>query len=33
VLIPLYERCEIEVETSGSSVAEVVRAIEQRLSG
>jgi len=28
---PLYGRCEIEIETSGSSVAEVVRAIEQRL--
>jgi hypothetical protein len=30
---PLCQRCEIEIETSGLSVAEVVAAIEQRLAG
>jgi XRE family aerobic/anaerobic benzoate catabolism transcriptional regulator len=30
---PLYARCEIEVETSGLSVPEVVAAIERRLAG
>lgn len=30
---PLYRRCEIEIATSGLSVSEVVRAIEQRLAG
>jgi len=29
---PLYRRCEIEVETSGKTVAEVVRAIAERLA-
>src|SRR5258706_2673888 len=30
---PLYERCEMEIDTSERTVAEVVRAIEQRLAG
>ncbi len=30
---PLYKRCEIEIETSGKTIAEVVRAVEQRLAG
>ena len=30
---PLYKRCEIEIETSGRSVADVVRSIEERLAG
>ncbi|MBK7645482.1 MAG: hypothetical protein IPJ19_21010 [Planctomycetes bacterium] len=30
---PLYKRCELEIETSGNTVAEVVRTIEQRLTG
>ena len=29
---PLYRRCELEIETSGRSVPEVVRAIEQQLA-
>jgi len=30
---PLYRRCEIEIDTSGHSVADVVAAIEKRLAG
>ena len=30
---PLYKRCEIEIATSGRSVADVASAIERRLAG